>query len=155
MPDSALLLTPECLTPMAAPWLERLRQAATPVLVLADDETDATRAAQAQATLTAAGLGADLALLTAERPGQRPPAPGLVLRGCAATGLSPERVWLATSRPAALMAAASAGCLGAVALGGAAVPAGVLLHVVVARDLVDAPRVMVPPGGGCWHDHRR
>ena len=31
-------------------------------------------------------------------------------------------------------------------------PLGVILNV--AQDLKDAPRVMIPPQGGCWHDHR-
>ena len=27
--------------------------------------------------------------------------------------------------------------------------------VAEARDLSDAPRVMIPRDGGCWHEHRR
>jgi histidinol phosphatase-like enzyme len=60
--------------------------------------------------------------------------------------------WLITANPALLPVAANAGLQGAVLVGGAPLPADDLGIVVAeARDLADAPRVMIPKGGGCWH----
>lgn len=63
--------------------------------------------------------------------------------------------WLICGDAATVATAATAGLAGVV-LVGAEIPAddhGIV--VAVARDLADAPRVMVPRDGGCWHDHRR
>ncbi len=62
--------------------------------------------------------------------------------------------WLLCSDAAVVAAAATAGLSGVVLIG-AELPAddhGIV--VAVARDVADAPRVMVPRAGGCWHDHR-
>ena len=61
-------------------------------------------------------------------------------------------------RPGLVLAAAQAGCYGAVLLGVPEVPPELSeaeLAIVTARadDLADAPRVMVPRQGGCWHAH--
>lgn len=61
--------------------------------------------------------------------------------------------WLVTDDPAALRAAATAGCQGAVLVGEAPLPKEDLGIVLAqARDLADAPRVMIPKNGGCWHN---
>lgn len=68
-------------------------------------------------------------------------------------GCDVTRSWLIGADPQALGLAASVGCLGAVWVGDGT-PPRLALHVVEARDVADAPRVMIPPGGGCWHDQR-
>jgi histidinol phosphatase-like enzyme len=61
--------------------------------------------------------------------------------------------WLVTANPALLPVAANAGLQGVVLVGGAPLPTDDLGIVVAeARDLADAPRVMIPKGGGCWHN---
>ena len=61
--------------------------------------------------------------------------------------------WLVCGDASAVAAAATAGLAGVVLIG-ARVPADDHgITVAEARDLADAPRVMVPRGGGCWHDH--
>ena len=59
-----------------------------------------------------------------------------------------------TGLPAALRFGLAAACvLAALVLIGGALPADDLGIVVAAADsLADAPRVMVPRGGGCWHE---
>ncbi len=62
--------------------------------------------------------------------------------------------WLVCRDAGAVSAAATAGLTGVVLIG-CAVPSddwGIV--VAEARDLADAPRVMVPRNGGCWHDAR-
>jgi hypothetical protein len=81
--------------------------------------------------------------------------PRVVLAACRGQGAAPDRSWLATPDPGALAAAATAGLAGVVLIG-ADPPAGEHALVVArAEDLADAPRVMVPRGGGCWHDPSR
>jgi hypothetical protein len=75
-----------------------------------------------------------------------PPGHRALLRAAAG-----RTAWLATGDPAWIPAAATAGLQGVVLIG-APVPAEpASLVVVAAENLLDAPRVMVPPGGGCWH----
>ena len=62
--------------------------------------------------------------------------------------------WLVCGDAAAVVNAATAALIGVVLIG-VDPPAGDQgLVVARALNLVDAPRVMVPQGGGCWHDHR-
>ena len=62
--------------------------------------------------------------------------------------------WLVCRDAAAVGTAATAALTGVVLIG--VDPPADDHGLVVARalDLTDAPRVMVPRGGGCWHDHR-
>lgn len=71
----------------------------------------------------------------------------------ALSGAGADTGWLVCRDAAAVPAAATAALAGIV-LVGAAPPAddhGIV--VAEAADLADAPRVMVPRGGGCWHEH--
>lgn len=62
--------------------------------------------------------------------------------------------WLACTDAHAVASAATAALAGVVLIG--CDPLADDHGIVVARavDLADAPRVMIPKGGGCWHDHR-
>ena len=62
--------------------------------------------------------------------------------------------WLICRDPQSVAAAATAGLAGVVLIG---CPPPADDHGIVAAsasDLADAPRVMVPRDGGCWHEHR-
>ena len=62
--------------------------------------------------------------------------------------------WLVCREAAAVGAAATAALAGVVLIGVDPPADDHGLVVARAQDLADAPRVMVPRGGGCWHDHR-
>jgi hypothetical protein len=80
---------------------------------------------------------------------------GALLKAVAAHHGSAADSWLITGDADAGDAAASAGLAGIVLVGVAAPPnATALLAIGEAIDLADAPRVMIPRGGGCWHDRR-
>ncbi len=74
----------------------------------------------------------------------------LALRAAGAEGATS---WLIAGDPAVIAPAAQAGLAGVVLLNVDA-PADDRLVVARADSLADAPRVMLPRGGGCWHDHR-
>jgi hypothetical protein len=77
-----------------------------------------------------------------------------MLAACRAHGLESTTSWLACRDPAAIAAAGTAGLAGVVLIA-VDVPTGEHACVVArAESLDDAPRVMIPRGGGCWHDHR-
>ncbi|MDA3963255.1 MAG: hypothetical protein PF961_20920, partial [Planctomycetota bacterium] len=100
-------------------------------------------------------LAADLAADEAAPAARRLPRPGMLLEAARDLGLDLVTSWFITADPALLKAAGQAACTGAVLIGADAPPAPILgLKIVAARDLADAPRVMVPDKGGCWHDHR-
>jgi hypothetical protein len=75
-----------------------------------------------------------------------PPGHRALLRAAAG-----RTAWLATRDPAWIAAAGTAGLVGVVLVGVPVPPEPASLVVAGADDLLDAPRVMVPPGGGCWH----
>ncbi|TVR11802.1 MAG: hypothetical protein EA401_10295 [Planctomycetota bacterium] len=62
--------------------------------------------------------------------------------------------WLITADVQAARLAAAMGVQGVVMMEGVPLPQGLACTLASARDLADAPRVMIPPSGGCWHDHR-
>jgi hypothetical protein len=128
----------------ARAWLLRLQSTGTPVLALFDGEDPAP------------DLG-DLplaAVLTAEAD-EAWPKPIRLLRAATAYAFDPFSSWLITARHEPLQATGSAGFIGAVLLGDGPDPSPTPACTLArARDLADAPRVMVPPSGGCWHDHR-
>jgi phosphoglycolate phosphatase-like HAD superfamily hydrolase len=80
-----------------------------------------------------------------------PPRPGLVLEAARRHDLRLPDCWLVGTSADHARAAAQAGCAGCVLIG--VDPPTEDLGIVVARagDLADAPRVMIPRGGGCWH----
>ncbi len=81
-----------------------------------------------------------------------PPFTPKVLR-LALRGADADSGWLVCSDPAAVPAAATAALAGVVLIGCAPPADDHGIVVAEAADLADAPRVMVPRGGGCWHEH--
>jgi hypothetical protein len=69
-------------------------------------------------------------------------------------GAGADGGWLVCREVGAVAAAATAGLTGVVLIGCAAPSDDWGIVVAEARDLADAPRVMIPRGGGCWHDAR-
>jgi hypothetical protein len=63
--------------------------------------------------------------------------------------------WLICREADAVAPAATAGLAGVVLIGCPAPADDHGIVAVTACDLADAPRVMVPRNGGCWHDHRQ
>jgi len=86
-------------------------------------------------------------------PRYRLPRPGLLLAAAQAQQLDLPTSWVIGTHHHHAHAAAQAGCAGCVLIGIAAPTEDLGLVVVEARDLADAPRVMIPRGGGCWHGH--
>jgi hypothetical protein len=127
--NAALILAPGADDPTAL--VARLGLAGVPVLALGVPFAGCT------ATIPAAGLTARSVLLA--------------LR---AVGADPARSWLAAADPALLGVAATAGLAGLVLIGVEPPVGDHPLVVARADNLADVPRVMVPRGGGCWHDHR-
>ena len=80
------------------------------------------------------------------------PRPGLLLAAAQAHQLDLPTSWVIGTTLLHAHAAAQAGCAGCVLIGIPAPTEDVGLVVAEARDLADAPRVMIPRGGGCWHD---
>jgi histidinol-phosphate phosphatase family protein len=84
---------------------------------------------------------------------RRKPRPGLILAAARAHQLDLPSCWLVGTTIDDARAAGQAGCAGAVLVGGAGTPGEDLgIPVGIATDLADAPRVMLPRDGGCWHD---
>ncbi len=81
------------------------------------------------------------------------PRAGMVLTAARALGCDLPASWLIGASLDDARAAALAGCAGAVLIG--VDPPVEDLGIVCARaeSLADAPRVMVPRDGGCWHAH--
>ena len=88
-------------------------------------------------------------------PSWRRPRPGMLLAAARELGIDLPASWLVGRVRDDVLAAAKAGCAGCVLVGpapdGGADPR---LVVAVARDLADAPRVMIPRRGGCWHSRQ-
>lgn len=83
---------------------------------------------------------------------ERPPRPGLILRAAREADIDLVRSWLVGTTADEARAAGQAGLAGCVLIGDAPGPEEDLGIVVArAQDLADAPRVMIPRGGGCWH----
>lgn len=80
------------------------------------------------------------------------PRPRLLLRCLRETGAEGPRSWLIAAESSLAATAGQAGLAGCVLVHGAVPPPEDLgLVVASADDLADAPRVMIPKGGGCWH----
>jgi len=104
-----------------------------------------------------AGEGADLAgihVCPAAGPDpRRKPRPGGILAAASAHGVDLATSWFVGAHGDDARAAAQAGCAGAVLIDAALQPGEDLgIVVAIAHDLADAPRVMIPRNGGCWHD---
>jgi hypothetical protein len=112
-----------------AALLRRFGLAGVAVVLLGDGPADGVRAVVPWSGWTPRGL------LAAVRAG----------------GGDPTVSWLVCGDAAAVPAAASAGLAGVVLVGCAVPPGDHALVVAAAAALADAPRVMVPRAGGCWH----
>jgi len=64
----------------------------------------------------------------------------------------PAQTWLVTTEAAWILPATTAGLAGVVLIGQAPPPGDHGVVVASADRLDDAPRVMIPRRGGCWHD---
>lgn len=148
--DFSVLLHDAEPVPGATAYLERMRIASTPVAIIDASDNSSDARTRVLATGLATPLYGDLAQGGAR---WQPPRPGLLMHAMAQESIDPFRSWLITDNANLLRAAASAGLLGAVWLGEAEPPTMAGLSVNRARDLADAPRVMIPPEGGCWHEH--
>lgn len=83
------------------------------------------------------------------------PRPAMLLTAARELELDLAKSWMIGTAARDAEAAGQAGCAGAVLVGGAATPSDDFgITVAAATDLADAPRVMIPRGGGCWHDQR-
>lgn len=128
----------------AASAMDRLQARGVPVLAVALSESGPTAPPPHPAIV---GTWAPNA------PRDMPPRPGLILRAAREAEVDLARSWLVGTTADAARAAGQAGLAGCVLIGDAIAPAEDLGIVVArARDLADAPRVMIPRGGGCWHD---
>lgn len=84
------------------------------------------------------------------------PRPGMILTAAKDRDVDLPTSWFVGTRFADAQAAAQAGCAGAVLIGAhgqtdAHLSDDLGLVIAHAHDLADAPRVMIPRGGGCWH----
>ena len=144
--------------------LARLHQRAVPVVVV----TDQPRIGRGELTeATVASWRTRLTLLIHDAGGElagwyhcphdvshpwRKPRPGMLLTAARELAIDLPTSWLIGTDADDARAAGQAGCAGAVLIGGAAAPSDDLgIVVATARDLADAPRVMIPRQGGCRH----
>jgi D-glycero-D-manno-heptose 1,7-bisphosphate phosphatase len=85
-------------------------------------------------------------------PSWRRPRPGMLLAAARELSIDLASSWLVGRDRNDVLAAAQAGCAGCVLVGSPEeLPGDARLVVAAARDLADAPRVMIPRSGGCWH----
>jgi histidinol phosphatase-like enzyme len=147
------------LLPGVAAAIVRLQQRGVPVIAVSDQlalnpSTASDFAQRLHALVLAAGAKlTDIVIATSESPKSwTKPRPGLLLAAARSHSIDLPTSWLIGIDADDARAAGQAGCAGAVLLGSAALPTDDLGIVVAqARDLADAPRVMIPRGGGCWH----
>jgi hypothetical protein len=94
------------------------------------------------------GVGVHFDYLT-QRDGWRPKE---LLAALRAVDADPLKSWLVCADAASISAAATAGLAGVVLVGVEPPPGDHGLAVNAARELADVPRVLIPRGGGCWHE---
>jgi D-glycero-D-manno-heptose 1,7-bisphosphate phosphatase len=152
---------PDLLLPNVGLALRRLRQREVPVIAVTDRapvEADEFPEFAERLRLAVVAEGGALAGIYAALPDKpaswRKPRPGMLLSAARELQVDLPTSWLVGTEHADVHAAAQAGLAGAVLVEGVDPPAGDLgIVVATARDLADAPRVMIPRSGGCWHDH--
>lgn len=152
---------PDLLLPNVGIALRRLRQRDVPVIAVTDrlpveaeefpDFTERLKRAIAEVGGELAGVYAALP----DKPASwRKPRPGMLLTAARELEIDLPSSWLVGTDNADAHAAAQAGFAGVVLVEGVDPPTEDLgIVVATARDLCDAPRVMIPRQGGCWHDH--
>ncbi len=152
---------PDLLLPNVGLALRRLRQRDVPVIAVTDrapvdaEEFPDFSARLQQAIVAEGGLLAGVYAALPDRPASwRKPRPGMLLTAARELEVDLPSSWLIGTDNADAHAAAQAGLAGAVLVEGVDPPTEDLgIVVATARDLADAPRVMIPRQGGCWHDH--
>ena len=147
------------LLPGVGAAIARLQQRSVPVIALSDGFALNSLAAAEYAerlhamVVAAGGKLTNVIIATSESPKSwTKPRPGLLLAAARTHGIDLASSWLIGVDADDARAAGQAGCAGAVLLGTGQLPSeDVGIVVAQARDLADAPRVMIPRGGGCWH----
>ena len=133
--NAGLLLVPALVDDPTAPALcARLAARGVPVVVLGDIGP-LTEVVRCQAVDPARGM-----------------TPRMLLLACRDHTLDAAATWLLTRDPGMIPSAATAGLAGVVLIGAEPPPGDHGLVVARADDCGDAPRVMVPRAGGCWHE---
>jgi hypothetical protein len=138
--DGVLITDDGTWLPGVAAALERLHLRGVPVAVLGGQQAPPAHAAIVGRWLS-------------EGPRDEFPKPGLILRAGREAKFDLPQSWIVARSALTAKAATQAGLAGCVIVGGEPLPEGDLgIVVAAAADLADAPRVMIPRGGGCWHD---
>lgn len=142
------------LLPGVAAALARLRQRG--VLIVAATDRLALDDAQVRRLRELTGDALAGVYVAAGKPASwTKPRPAMLLTAARELGADLSKSWLIGTAARDAEAAGQAGCAGAVLIGGAQLPADDIgIAVAAAADFADAPRVMIPRGGGCWHDQR-
>lgn len=152
---------PDLLLPNVGIALRRLRQRDVPVIAVTDrlpveaDEFPAFTERLKRAIIEVGGGLAGVYAALPDKPASwRKPRPGMLLAAARELEIDLPSSWLVGTDNADAHAAAQAGFAGVVLVEGVDPPTEDLgIVVATARDLCDAPRVMIPRQGGCWHDH--
>ncbi len=151
---------PDLLLPNVGLALRRLRQRGVPVVAVTDCapvEADEFPDFAERLKKAIGEVGGELAGVYAALPDRpaswKKPRPGMLLAAARELELDLPSSWLIGTESRDAYAASQAGCAGAVLIEGVDPPTEDLgIVVATARDLADAPRVMIPRQGGCWHD---
>lgn len=151
---------PDLLLPNVGLAMRRLRQRGVPVIAVTDHspvEADEFPDFTVRLKLAITEAGGELAGVYAALPDKpaswRKPRPGMLLAAARELEIDLPSSWLIGTDNADAYAAAQAGFAGVVLIEGVDPPKEDLgIVVATALDLCDAPRVMIPRQGGCWHD---
>lgn len=142
------------LLPGVAAALARLRQRGV-LIVAATDRIALDEVLSARLHELTGGVLAGIYSAAGKPAAWTKPRPGMLLTAARETGADLSASWVVGTDARDAVAAGQAGCAGVVLVGGAVLPTDDLgITVASAADLADAPRVMIPRGGGCWHDQR-
>ena len=151
---------PDVLLPDVGLALRRLRDRGVPVIAITDrlpveteDFAEFSQELQDKISQLGGKLEAVYAALPDRPASWRKPRPGMLLTAARELDIDLPGSWLIGTNANDAQAAAQAGCAGAVLVDCSETHLEDLgIVVAIARDLADAPRVMIPRQGGCWHD---
>ncbi len=137
----------------AAFQLNRLNKAGVALALVTQDQ-------QADAEADVSSISADIPTLSVFGLADDAPAswqwpkPAQLLRACTENDIDIFNSWVIGTSHDLFRAASQAGLLGGIYIGDDMPAENLGLQVLNhALSLGDAPRVMIPPQGGCWHDH--
>lgn len=153
---------PDILLPDVGLALRRLHERGVPVVAITDrppveneDFAEFSQGLQKKITELGGKLEAVYAALSDRPAAWCKPRPGMLLTAARELDIDLPGSWLIGTNSNDARAAAQAGCAGAVLVDCPETHLEDLgIVVAIARDLADAPRVMIPRQGGCWHDVR-